>query len=87
MGEAEGFVFSECVGDEVFGDGLIAELRERAELVDPPDFFAEEYVVGLVAVGEEQADDFVFGGGGWSFGSSGSDGEERVLGACGRASD
>ncbi len=77
MGEAEGFVFCECVGDEVFGDGLIAKLGERAEFVDPPDFFAEEFVVRLVAVGEEQADDFVGRG----------DGEERVLWACGRTSD
>ena len=73
VGEAEGFIFCECVGDEVSCDGLIAEFRERAELVDPPDFFAEEFVVRLVAVGEKQADDFV----------GRRDGEERMLGACG----
>ena len=53
MGKAEGFVFCECVGDEVFGDGLIAKFGECAEFVDPPDFFAEQFVVGLVAVGKE----------------------------------
>ena len=45
MRKADGFVFCECVGDEVLCDRLVAKFGERAEFVDPADFFAEQFVV------------------------------------------